>query len=55
MLLQFGFSDNGQKSKLEASYIEIEKAFYKNKGKMVEVEEFPFDIEKKLPTTSSDG
>ena len=51
MLYQFGFSDNGKKSKLEASYIEIEKAFCK----IMEVEKFPFYIEKKLFTTSSYG
>ncbi|XWS38388.1 hypothetical protein CRYUN_Cryun19dG0126800 [Craigia yunnanensis] len=45
----------GRKANPEASYIEIEKAFYKNKGKIVEVEEVPFDVEKKSPTTSSDG
>ncbi|XP_022738074.1 uncharacterized protein LOC111290845 [Durio zibethinus] len=45
----------GRKANPEASYIEIEKAFYKNKGKIVEVEEVPFDVEKKSPTTSFDG
>ncbi|KAK8478747.1 hypothetical protein V6N13_096177 [Hibiscus sabdariffa] len=45
----------GRKANPEASYIEIEKAFYKNKGKLVEIEEVPFDVEKKSPTTSSDG
>ncbi|KAK8520918.1 hypothetical protein V6N13_077050 [Hibiscus sabdariffa] len=45
----------GRKANPEASYIEIEKAFHKNKGKMVEVEEVPFDVEKKSPTSSSDG
>ncbi|KAK8549753.1 hypothetical protein V6N13_073531 [Hibiscus sabdariffa] len=45
----------GRKANPEASYIEIEKAFHKNKGKIVEVEEVPFDVEKKSPTSSSDG
>ncbi|XP_021290148.1 uncharacterized protein LOC110421029 [Herrania umbratica] len=45
----------GRKANPEASYIEIEKAFYKNKGKIIEVEEVPFDVEKKSPTSSSDG
>ncbi|GMJ06194.1 S1 domain-containing RBP [Hibiscus trionum] len=46
----------GRKANPEASYIEIEKAFYKNKGKIAEVEEVPFDVEKKkAPTLSSDG
>ncbi|EOY24676.1 Nucleic acid-binding, OB-fold-like protein, putative isoform 1 [Theobroma cacao] len=45
----------GRKANPEASYIEIEKAFHKNKGKIVEVEEVPFDVEKKSPTSSSDS
>ncbi|XVF13160.1 hypothetical protein REPUB_Repub08aG0184300 [Reevesia pubescens] len=45
----------GRKANPEASYIEIEKAFYKNKGKIVEIEEVPFDVENKSPTKSSDG
>ncbi|XP_022759954.1 uncharacterized protein LOC111306310 isoform X2 [Durio zibethinus] len=45
----------GRKANPEASYIEIEKAFYKNNGKIVEIEEVPFDVDKKLPTASSDG
>ncbi|KAG4171689.1 hypothetical protein ERO13_A12G226600v2 [Gossypium hirsutum] len=45
----------GRKANPEASYIEIEKSFYKNKGQMVEVEEVPFDVEKKSTSTSSDG
>ncbi|KAL4346300.1 hypothetical protein GQ457_17G021610 [Hibiscus cannabinus] len=46
----------GRKANPEASYIEIEKAFHKNKGKIVEVEEVPFDVEKKSPAaSSSDG
>ncbi|XVF51523.1 hypothetical protein PTKIN_Ptkin04bG0191700 [Pterospermum kingtungense] len=43
----------GRKANPEASYIEIEKAFYKNKGKIVEIEEVPFDVEKKKPPTST--
>ncbi|XVE57850.1 hypothetical protein DITRI_Ditri04bG0123400 [Diplodiscus trichospermus] len=45
----------GRKANPEASYIEIEKEFYKKKGKIVEIEEVPFDVEKKSSTTSSDG
>ncbi|XVE64874.1 hypothetical protein DITRI_Ditri07aG0136600 [Diplodiscus trichospermus] len=45
----------GRKANPEASYIEIEKAFYKNNGKILEVEEVPFDVEKKSTSTSSDG
>ncbi|XP_039051920.1 uncharacterized protein LOC120193506 [Hibiscus syriacus] len=45
----------GRKANPEASYIEIEKAFYKNKGKIMEIEEVPFDVEKKSPTTTSSG
>ncbi|XVF52862.1 hypothetical protein PTKIN_Ptkin05aG0052500 [Pterospermum kingtungense] len=57
MLWQFVFLQiMGRKANPEASYIEIEKSFYKNKGKIVEVEEVPFDVEKKSSTTtSSDG
>jgi len=32
----------------DASYLEIEKEFYKNKGKMVEVKEVPFEVPEKL-------
>ncbi|KAG7654079.1 S1 domain [Arabidopsis suecica] len=42
----------------EASFIEIEKSFYKNKGKMPEVEEIPLDWskdKKKTSTSSLDG
>ncbi|KAE8712871.1 hypothetical protein F3Y22_tig00110223pilonHSYRG00281 [Hibiscus syriacus] len=43
----------GGKANPEASYIEIEKSFYKNKGKILEIEEVPFDVEKKSPTTTT--
>ncbi|KAL5174228.1 30S ribosomal protein S1 [Glycine soja] len=33
----------GRKVNPDASYLDIEKAFYKNKGKIVEVEEVPFE------------
>nr|KJB52066.1 hypothetical protein B456_008G245200 [Gossypium raimondii] len=56
MLLHFGFFQiMGRKANPEASYIEIEKSFYKNKGQIVDVEEVPFDVEKKSTSTSSDG
>lgn len=45
----------GRKANPEASYIEIEKSFYENKGQIVEREEVPFDVEKKSTSTSSDG
>lgn len=47
----------GRKVNPEASYLEIEKQFYKNKGKMPEINEVPFDVsdEKKSSSSSSDG
>ncbi|KAH9777815.1 S1 motif domain-containing protein [Citrus sinensis] len=47
----------GRKVNPEASYLEIEKQFYKNKGKMPEINEVPFDVsdEKKPSSSSSDG
>ncbi|CAL9214732.1 unnamed protein product [Arabidopsis halleri] len=42
----------------EASFVEIEKSFYKNKGKIPEVEEIPLDWsndKKKKSTSSLDG
>lgn len=41
----------------EASFVEIEKSFYKNKGKIAEVEEIPLDWskDKKKKSTSLDG
>ncbi|KAK9698620.1 hypothetical protein RND81_08G118200 [Saponaria officinalis] len=38
----------GRKLNPDASYIEIEKNFHKNKGKLVEVREVPFDVPDKL-------
>lgn len=47
----------GRKVNPEASYLEIEKQFYKNKGKMPEIKEVPFDVsvEKESSLSSSDG
>lgn len=41
----------------DASYLEVEKQFYKNKGKIVQVQEVPFDVsdDDKPYSTSSDG
>lgn len=36
----------GRKANPEASYMEIEKSFYKNKGKIVEIKEVPFGVPK---------
>ncbi|KAJ1406032.1 S1 domain [Sesbania bispinosa] len=33
----------GRKANPDASYLDIEKSFYKNKGKVVEIEEVPFE------------
>lgn len=43
----------GRKLDPDASYMEIEKNFYKNKGKMVEVKEVPFDVPAKLGSTKA--
>ncbi|GLU05778.1 hypothetical protein SLE2022_228590 [Rubroshorea leprosula] len=46
----------GRKANPAASYLEIEKSFYKNKGKEVEIKEVPFDVSKeKKSSSSSDG
>lgn len=37
----------------DASYLDIEKSYYKNKGKLIEVEEVPFDASKKGKSSSS--
>ncbi|GMH09409.1 hypothetical protein Nepgr_011250 [Nepenthes gracilis] len=37
----------GRKANPDASYLEIEKNFHKNKGKIVEVKEVPFDVPRK--------
>ncbi|XP_010533685.1 PREDICTED: uncharacterized protein LOC104809401 [Tarenaya hassleriana] len=40
----------------DASFVEIEKSYYKNKGKMTETEEVPLDWSKeKKPSSSSNG
>lgn len=43
----------GRKANPDASYLEIEKNFYKNKGKIVEVKEVPIDGYKKGQSSSS--
>lgn len=43
----------GRKANPDASYLDIEKSFYKKKGKMVEVEEVPFEGSKKGKSSSS--
>ncbi|KAL9231036.1 hypothetical protein vseg_006307 [Gypsophila vaccaria] len=40
----------GRKLNPDASYIEIEKNFNKNKGKLVEIKEVPFDVPERLGT-----
>ncbi|TQD97297.1 hypothetical protein C1H46_017138 [Malus baccata] len=40
----------GRKANPEASYMDIEKSFYKNKGKIVEIKEVPFDGAKEVRT-----
>ncbi|KAJ0049503.1 hypothetical protein Pint_16108 [Pistacia integerrima] len=47
----------GRKANPDASYMEIEKEFYKRKGKIVEVREVPFDVsdDKKSSSSSLDG
>ncbi|XP_028796284.1 uncharacterized protein LOC114751781 isoform X1 [Neltuma alba] len=44
----------GRKANPEASYLDIEKSFYKNKGKLVEVEEVPFEGSKRKSSGSLD-
>ncbi|XP_057525427.1 uncharacterized protein LOC130804829 [Amaranthus tricolor] len=41
----------GRKANPDASYIDIEKNFYKNIGKLVEVKELPFDVPEKQGST----
>ncbi|KAL4602777.1 hypothetical protein ACB092_10G078100 [Castanea dentata] len=43
----------GRKANPDASYLEIEKKFYKKKGKLVEIKEVPFDGSKEVRTSSS--
>lgn len=46
----------GRKINPDATYLEIEKEFYKRKGKMVEIKEVPFDVsDGKKSSSSSDG
>ncbi|XP_042952812.1 uncharacterized protein LOC122289677 isoform X3 [Carya illinoinensis] len=46
----------GRKANPDASYLEIEKNFYKRKGKLVEIKEVPFDGSKEVqPSSSLDG
>lgn len=45
-----------RKANPDVSYLEVEKSFYKNKGKIVEIKELPFDVSKdKKPSNSLDG
>ncbi|KAK4260559.1 hypothetical protein QN277_003656 [Acacia crassicarpa] len=44
----------GRKANPEASYLDIEKSFYKNKGKLVEVEQVPFELPKRKSSSSLD-
>ncbi|KAJ0960265.1 hypothetical protein J5N97_001906 [Dioscorea zingiberensis] len=41
------------KANPEASYMEIEKSFYKNKGKIVEIKEVPFGVPKNAQASKS--
>ena len=43
----------GRKANPDASYLEIEKQFYKRKGKLVEIKEVPFDGSKEVQSSSS--
>ncbi|XP_062026701.1 uncharacterized protein LOC133742981 [Rosa rugosa] len=43
----------GRKANPEASYMEIEKSFYKNKGKIVEIKEVPFGVPKNAQASKS--
>ncbi|XP_015896162.2 uncharacterized protein LOC107429903 isoform X1 [Ziziphus jujuba] len=43
----------GRKANPDATFIEIEKAFYKNKGKIVELKEIPIDGSKEEQSSSS--
>lgn len=45
----------GRKANPDASYLEIEKNFYKNKGKIVEVKEVPIDGLEAQSSSSLDG
>ncbi|KDP25468.1 hypothetical protein JCGZ_20624 [Jatropha curcas] len=45
-----------RKANPDVSYLEVEKSFYKNKGKIVEIQELPFDVSKdKKSSDSLDG
>ncbi|GAV89912.1 S1 domain-containing protein, partial [Cephalotus follicularis] len=44
-----------RKTNPDASFIEVEKAFYKNKGKMVEIEEVPFDLSMEKRSSNSNS
>ncbi|XP_021651592.2 uncharacterized protein LOC110643512 isoform X2 [Hevea brasiliensis] len=45
-----------RKANPNVSYLEVEKSFYENKGKIVEIRELPFDVSKdKKPSNSLDG
>ncbi|KAF2297782.1 hypothetical protein GH714_002789 [Hevea brasiliensis] len=45
-----------RKASQDSSYLEVEKSFYKNRGKIVEIKELPFDAsEDERPSNSLDG
>jgi hypothetical protein len=45
-----------RKENPDVSYLEVEKSFYKNKGRPVEIKEVPFDVSmKKKPSNVLDG
>ncbi|XP_015571983.2 uncharacterized protein LOC8266439 [Ricinus communis] len=45
-----------RKANPDVSYLEVEKSFYKNKGRIVEIKELPFDVAKdKKSSNSLDG
>lgn len=45
-----------RKENPDVSYLEVEKSFYKNKGRAVEIKEVPFDVSmKKKPSNVLDG
>ncbi|XP_050227856.1 uncharacterized protein LOC126677337 [Mercurialis annua] len=45
-----------RKANPDVSFLEVEKSFYKNKGKIVEIKELPFDVsDNKKPSNSLEG
>ena len=51
-LLYLLFQIMGRKANPDATYLDIEKSYYKKKGKLVEVEEFPFEGSKERKSSS---